>query len=292
MAPYKYSYTKALLWILLSNFLVAALFFLSFSNASYERLKNAADPKFNIHYLMQTGPEKEQLKTEYLAELLSLSQDEPVNVYQYPILEAQNKILKNPLFKTVSIKRVSPDTLLIDYTIRKPIAFLYNRSNTALDSEGKLFPFSPFYTPKKLPWIYLNEALFFKNEAIWGKNLTFGEDKLKPISLFNEIKKYALQFDLNLSSVDFSKIEESIFAKREIVLMATTNISYKNDPQKLFFIRLPVYDLKEAFEKLGSLKKYLQMRERDKKSIYILDLRQKELVLFKKVGGGNLPSGF
>ncbi len=68
----KLSFTSALFWI------VASLFCVTGGTCKYVRLQEQkrAHPSF-IYAIIQTGPQREALKTVYLAELLNLSWDRP-----------------------------------------------------------------------------------------------------------------------------------------------------------------------------------------------------------------------
>ena len=137
---------------------------------SYFFSLRSKDPKYQIIALVQTGPEREALQTGCLAEVLGLSMDAPTNLYALNLEEARRKLLAFPLIKEALLRRISPGTLYIDYTIRKPFAFLGDYTNTAVDEEGVLFPFSPFFTPKNLPEIYFG-LMKQAGGSIWGKVL-------------------------------------------------------------------------------------------------------------------------
>lgn len=111
--------------------------------------------KYKIATIVQTGPEKEVLKTAYLAELLGLSLDRPTNLYALDLRKAKLKLLVSPLIANARLEKIFPSTLYIDYEVRKPIAWLADYKNTAIDREGYLFPVVPFFSPKNLPEIYL-----------------------------------------------------------------------------------------------------------------------------------------
>ena len=91
------------------------------------------DPKYQIISIIQTGPEKEALKTVYLAELLSLSSDSFASLYDFDCKEGEKKLLLSPLISSASIKKMEPDALYIDYEVRKPIAWLSDYQNIGID---------------------------------------------------------------------------------------------------------------------------------------------------------------
>ena len=84
--------------------------------------------KYQITAIIQTGPEREALKTAYLAELLDVSIDHPQNLYAFDLKEGESKLLSSPLIRRAEIKRLPPSTLYVDYEVRKPVAYLGNLS--------------------------------------------------------------------------------------------------------------------------------------------------------------------
>ena len=92
----------------------------------------------------------------------------------------------SPLIKKASIKKIPPGTLYIEYQMRVPLAYLGDYTNTALDEEGYLFPFSPFFTPKKLPIIYLGLQ---QDDAQWG--MTLKQDQRLQLA-FDLLKKHGV----------------------------------------------------------------------------------------------------
>src|ERR1700722_8295427 len=111
--------------------------------------KQNQDPTFFIQALAQASPDGELLKIGCLAELLDLSLDQPKSLLSFSCKAAEERLRKQPIFQEAALSKIKPRTLLVEYRLRRPIAFLGDYSNTALDDTGSLFPFHPFYTPKK-----------------------------------------------------------------------------------------------------------------------------------------------
>jgi hypothetical protein len=118
-------------------------------------MHHRSDPKTKILAIVQTGPEQEALSTSYLAELLQLSSDQPSFLYAYDLKKAEKNLLTCPLIAYAKLKRMPPETLYVDYMVRKPIALLADYENIGIDREGYLFPVIPFFSPKQLPELYL-----------------------------------------------------------------------------------------------------------------------------------------
>lgn len=206
-------------------------------------------PKTPIKVIAQTGPLKEGLKTDYLAELLDLFSDHPKCL---EIEEVEMRLLKSPMIREVSASYLNPETLYIDYTLRTPCFILLDIENRALDEEGVAIPLTPHFTPKKLPELYLGLQ--------------------KPEELFrsyNPKKQYITQklqkiLSHDLVRVDLSHIEESSLGKQEIVVIVKPE-------GKCHYLRLPM----KEFEK--QLSRYLFLQEKIKDQELIIDLRVPDL---------------
>ena len=157
-----------------------------------------------IRWIAQTGPIKEGLKTDYFAEILDLSIDHP----KYLDIEEVKEILgKNPLIKTVSSSYVNRETLYIDYTLRSPTFTLIDLYNVAVDLEGYLFPFHPYFTPKKLPELCLG----LKEIIPFGTSI-----EQESIVLIKDIYH---RLEGTMKRIDLSHIDEKSLGKREIIVI-------------------------------------------------------------------------
>lgn len=174
-----------------------------------------AQSKYNIVAIVQTGPEKEALKTAYLAELLGLSIDKPSNLYQFDLAAGREKLKASPIIKEAELKRIPPSTLYIDYTTRKPVAYVGDLSNTAIDREKKIFPFNPFYTSKKLPKLILGiePAPAIK----WGQVLDNERVALAFVILEAFLEMGSKEMCSPLT-IDVSRVESPSYGLRQIVI--------------------------------------------------------------------------
>lgn len=169
------------------------------------------DSQYQVIAIVQACPQKEALKTVYLAELLNLSVDKPINLYQFDTKKGEQRLMSSPLIKQAIIKKIRPGTLYIDYTIRLPVAYLGDYTNTALDEEGYIFPFSPFFTPKKLPAFYLGLR---KVEKEWGACL----GKNEGLRLAFEVLRKMQEKALNVTEIDVSRAFADSYGQRQIVV--------------------------------------------------------------------------
>ncbi len=161
-------------------------------------------PKVPIKIIAQTGPLKEGLKTDYLAEILELSANQPKSM---EIEEVETILRESPLIKKVSASYLSPDTLYIDYTLRSPTFALIDLENVALDLEGYLFPLSPYFTPKKLPELYLGLI----EVPPWSLPL-----RREEVALANHL--YAL-LGKRVKRIDLSRSNENSLGRREMIVI-------------------------------------------------------------------------
>ncbi len=149
----------------------------------FERQKPPPSP---IKAIAQTGPLKDALKTDYLAELLNLSIDYPRSI---TVEETEKILLESPCIKRVAVSLLNPETLYIDYTLRTPQFILGDVENLALDKHGTAFPLSPYYTPKRLPILYLGEGHFEEKKGIARHLLEVFGDEVKMIDVSSYLEQ-------------------------------------------------------------------------------------------------------
>lgn len=208
---------RAILWILLSTLLISGSATASWLYYQHLITVRKSDPAFDIAILVQTGPEREVLRTDYLAELLDLSIDKPTNLYTLDPSLAEKKLLLSPVIKEASVQTYLPGTVYVDYTVREPVAYLADYRNTAIDEEGYLFPCEPFFTPKKLPEIYLGLPSHLTSEEVWSTQIQdnsflIARQVLKEISLLSNGR-------CRVVKVDVSKALVESYGQRQIVLI-------------------------------------------------------------------------
>ena len=217
-------FSKAISWIFLSTLIVSGTAILAWLYFKHIENLRGNDDKYRIIAVVQTGPEKEALKTVYLEELLGISIDKPGNLYALDIVEAQRKLLSSPLIKKASIKKMNPGTLYIDYSIRQPVAYSGDFTNTAIDAEGMLIPFKPFFTPKKIPEIYIglhneeDSSNAFSPEQAWGMKL---EDKKVALAfeMLDSISKSCCLSASHIRKIDVSRAYSDSYGQRQIIVV-------------------------------------------------------------------------
>lgn len=161
-----FSLKKAIQSILIVTFIISGLPWIAFISYAYLLRVRESDPKYEIVAIAQSTQNQESLKTAFLAELLELSVDRPLNIYKFNLKDAKRKLLDFPCIKDASLRRIPPGILSIDYVLRKPVAILGDYANTAIDEYFYAFPFYPFYSPKKLPLVTLG-----LDNLVWGERI-------------------------------------------------------------------------------------------------------------------------
>lgn len=251
----KLTLLQSLLWIFFSAIAVNALAYAGITGFLFWKKMRGIDHRVPIRAIVQTGPQKEAIKTTYLAEVLGLSDDRPVLSSDFDLKEAEKKLEASPVICEALVKIQEPGILYIDYTTRQPIAFLLDYENVALDKEGYPFPVSPFFTPKKLPEIYLG----MEEELQWNQPIT-GE-KIELAFALLEIINGPIVGDLfNVKRIDVSNAFEMSYGRREIVLFTQDEIynTYKGKEVRFVIPRILRLPTKKYAQELGN---YLKFRE-------------------------------
>ncbi len=219
-----WSMRQALFCLIGSTFLTLTLSFGGYAAWSHHKQKKILTEKNRIISIVQTGPEKEALKTAYLAELLGLSADEPISLYAIDCKEAEKKLLSSPLIKSASLKRMPPHAVYIDYEMRKPIAMLSDYKNVAIDKEGYLFPLTPFFSPKEIPEIYLGLPSFGAEADAIGRpggawNVSLNHPFLKiAFDVLQFLEECPWREGFRVKRIDVSNAFNPSLGQREIVL--------------------------------------------------------------------------
>lgn len=288
MSGQKVPLSKAFLWILGSTLLISGTAFMGWLYYLHVKEKRYQDDQYQIAAIVQSNLQSDALKTAYLAEVLDLSLDRPVNLYQFNVKEGVNTLLSNPLIKEASIKKILPGTLLIHYQMRTPLAYLGDYANTVIDEGGALFPFRPFFTPKRLPILILGMK---PNERQWGSSLK-GERSLKLaysiMQQFDQLK----QDRFRIRQLDVSLAQDDSYGQRQVVLVLEENSQDWNasDPHSLLYLRLNADDPAQALVNFHTLQAALFDKKEEApvkdlgagSKIVLIDLRIPHLAFIKR----------
>lgn len=247
---------KSLIWILVITICINGAAYLGLK--SYFRLnkKQIVSEKQVIRAIVQTGPQKEALKTDYLAELIGLSRDHPIFAQHFNLEAARKRLLRSPVIKEASVKLLPKGILYIDYTVRQPCLILRDFENVALDQEGVAFPLRPFFSPKKLPEVYLGLSF-----ATLQWNQPIKDEKLQEaLKLYRLLSQPALKEYFTIKRIDVSKMRENSYGRREIVLVIDEEFTQASSNRLIHFI-LPLYLRLSTKGYAQELANYLTLRK-------------------------------
>jgi cell division septal protein FtsQ len=264
---------RALLWIFLCTLLIsgtAAMGWLYYLHLKKLRLH---DPQYQIVAIVQTSSQKEVLKTAYLAELLGLSIDQPSNLYQLDSKAAVKRLKSSPLIKEATIHKIRPGTLYINYDMRVPSVYLGDYTNTALDKEGTLLPFSPFFTPKRIPILYLGLK---KEEKQWGDSLKEDERHQLAFTVFQYVQAVCDK-QLFLKQIDVSKAFAESYGQRQLILILEDHAESPTIKMKTYVLRLDVEDYQKNLARFLAIRPML-----NPSAVTIIDLRIPYLAFIKE----------
>jgi cell division septal protein FtsQ len=267
--------THALAWIVASTLLISGTSHVILKHFLANRKHRALDAKYAICSMIQTGPQREALKTEYLAELIGISSDHPLSALTFNLNKAKQRLLRSPLISEAEVKLIKPSTLYVDYTVRRPIAWLEDFTNIVLDKQGYPFPFSPFFSPKNLPAIYfgLSSADSQRPTVQWGEPMhgKYVELALAILAIVTDPKVADLFF---VKRIDVSNAFAESYGTREIVIITEDTMICDSDGKEVQFClpRTLRLSTKNYAQELGNyLKLRPQLLEGEKKISSIPD---------------------
>ena len=113
--------THALGWILGSMMIVSISAHLGLKSYFAKKQLQARSAQYAISTIVQTGPQKEALKTGYLAELLNLSANRSPSSLTFNLKAAEGALMASPLISQAQVKLIKPNALYIDYKDRKSV---------------------------------------------------------------------------------------------------------------------------------------------------------------------------
>ncbi len=221
----QWSMRQSLFCLVGSTALTTTLFFSGYLIFQKMKKDRSQDPQYLIQSIVQTGPEKEALKSAYLAELLDLSFDRPTNLFACNLKKAEEKLLSSPLIAKAHVQRMSPHSLYIDYEVRKPIARLRDYENIGIDRDGFLFPLSPFFSPKELPEIYLGLPPFGQPEDSQGRAGGLWKTPIHnryfdlALQILHFLEGSSWRMGLKIKRIDVSNAYAPSLGQREVVLL-------------------------------------------------------------------------
>ncbi len=261
-----FSLKKALFWIVMPTIFISGSFYGAYFYYSNSSKKRFLSPKYQISAIVQTGLEKEALKTSYLAELMELSCDEQVNLFLFDLKRAKEKLLMSPMIRQANVKRIRPNAIYVDYEIRKPIAILCDYENIGVDEEGFPLPLTPFFKIHSLPEIYLG---LIKNsdekELKWHQKID-GKELSSAFQLLNFLSQPPCSEAFRVRRIDISRAFSSSYGKREIVLLIEEDIVAGKEKNTLcIFPKILRLNPKDIQQQLSN---YLNLQSKMRRDYY------------------------
>lgn len=278
MDNHKMPLSRSILWILVSTLFISGSAFMGWLYYLHMRERRLHDDQYCIVALMQNNHQVDALKTVYLAELLNLSLDRPSNLYQLNTKEAVQTLLNSSLIKEASIKKILPGTLYIDYQMRMPIAYVGDFSNTVMDDEGYLFPFRPFFTPKRLPTLYLG---LDREQYRWGSCVRDFPAVQMALDLLCQFERLQ-QDQFYLKQVDLMQAQADSYGQRQVVVVLERNVAAS--PNALIFLRLSAEHTDQELANFWTLQQALLEKNEGKvakQEDLVIDLRIPHLAFIK-----------
>ncbi len=280
---------QALFCLIGSTLLTLVISLIGYSFWKKQRKEKLESEEYRVTVIIQTGPEKEALKTAYLAELLGLSVDQPEQLYALNLKKAESLLFASPLIASAKVKRMPPSTLYIDYEVRKPVAWLADFKNIAVDAEGYLFPVTPFLSPKKLPEIYLGIHAF-EHWKVEGPafHLAF--------QILQFLEETPWTEGLLIQRIDVSNAFAPSLGSREVVLLTEEEVLSRKDQGEIVctfpkILRLSPKDYEQQLTNFFSLRKAIledykkqiaDLKTGGRFSPRIIDLRIPQLAFVEK----------
>lgn len=250
--------TRALA-LIVASMLGSSLFFAAWKWAHAEG--HAGDA---LHWIVQTSPQKQALSTAMLAEMLDLSSDHPTPARTFSTKMGEQRLRAFPFIESARLCWLKPNSLYIDYTLRRPIAFVDDFENVAMDAQGFLFPYAPFFPLKPLPRLYFGLAPFGekaadKPAAQWHQPMA-GKHFDCARALLALIELPAIKGALPNPCIDVSNVRARSAATREIVLKLE-DVDVREVGGKQVRVRYPRLLRLSTHNYAQELGNYLKLRE-------------------------------
>ena len=259
-------------WILffLITFFTSGIIVMSFAFYRINLVKKQKDARFNLTKIVQTTLKNDYLPNRVFCELLNLSQDRPINFYRFSCRKAKKRLEQFFLVKTADVKKMYPDTVFIDYTIRNPIAFIEDFDNLSIDEEDVVFPFLPYFSQKDLPKFYLGIRSCKIGKLIQSKRLDLAKITLQCMVEYMQIMHLF---------IDTSKAFDESLGKREVVVtFDEIQKNYKQVHTNAWQLRLNPKKIKSQIHLFLQLKKEMKTSQERR----VIDLRMDGLILVPK----------
>lgn len=274
----------ALFWIIASVIAISGSSYMTVLASSMKKKKQIMNEKVVIRTLVQTSSLRESLPSDFLAQLLGLSEDYPATLHSFSLSSARMRLENFCLIKKAEVKKLKEGGVYVDYELREPIVWLGDFSNAALDKEGVIIPYYPFFSPKNMTEVYLDLKKRDQADLTWGSYLTSPEftAALDMIKTFEQIDK---EEGVLLEKVDVSALYSSSFGAREIVVVVSDKLYQdKKEPHSFrWYLRMPVKNYAKAFANFFVLREEMKKQSSTfNTQEKIVDLRLSQLAFLEE----------
>ena len=272
---------QAFLWILLSVVVVSGSASIAWGYFYYQKQQKAKDDQYNIYGVVQSTSSKELLSSVYLAELMGLSTNFPTNLYNFKAEIAKKNLLESPLIDQALVKKGKPGIVYVEYLPRVPVAYLADYKDVAIDKEGFIFPFSLFFTPKRLPKIFLGVSSVVEwSSSLYGKSFDLA---VQVINFFEKDEYFKF---CNLNQVDVSKSFSENLGERDLAVTLEDRVLVEGEHLKVLrFLRLSKENFRVELQNFKNLRDHFiksSSIESQKKDL-VIDLRISQLAFIQHV---------
>jgi hypothetical protein len=233
---------RVLLFLVGFFFLMGGIALISSFFLQKWREKRASSHPTPIQKIIQKNEGGLFLPTLFLEQLLELSSDRPPDFYVWSEKAALEKLLSFPPIASATVKKVWPQTVVVSYLLKKPVAFLYDYEKVAMDEKGNLFPLLPFLKYEKVPEIYLDLPPFGQSDSLsqkkggsWKEPLV-GKQKDLALHLLQLLSSEVIKGAFEVERIDLSKIFAQSYGKREIVILTKSQIKIEGQKHSFFAI--------------------------------------------------------
>ena len=221
------------LWLLYGAILLSLLFFLR------SRLSSPTP----VGYIAARAEGSFSLPFDVIQYLLGLSSEEKGDLSKIDIHGLETRLLQCPAMDKAQVRKLFPDTLVIDYALRKPVFQLGGGQNLVLDEEGCVFRRAPYFPALQLPNLY-----FPHSDTPMGLIQTIVNNKelfLSCVSLCRSLK----HLGFHVESIDAEEALAFGLFRREIRVKTLIG-------QRSLFLRLPVKNPTLLLKRLSLILQY------------------------------------
>lgn len=237
------------------------------ANTQPEKMAHSTKVSKPVLYIIQTGPQKGQLTTSRLCSMLNETTWSNILSGEGDELSVKNDLSSYSHIASVdAVAFKDKETLYIDYTLKKPLFILGNVYNAAVDLNGSIFEYAPYYSAK-LPTLYIPSSEKSGRDCLENRVCSIVKTMQPLLSLLQE------KSSSNIERVDLRQMFADTLGKKEIVI----TISYDD---RRHILRFSPFFLESG---INSYILLLKDGEYIKKESHIIDLRIDKNVFLEKL---------